>query len=438
MEVVFKLVEVFICILEAYLMFDFYMAFFPLRENLQRKYTKVAAVVTTAVCVRFVNYLNSSTTNIIAMQVIFLSVLFGMFAGNVLKKVFCHLVALAIMMGSELLLMIALAHPSDFSLNQINSDESKLYIILLGIKTLAFILFNIVKRISRKENNKLDLKNFLLYSVLPVGTLGIMLSLANLDIDFDSNRFVQIILITCNMLVVIGNILIFYVFDRFSASAEKLKEQEVLITRMELEEKRYEQIETVNHEHAKFLHDIRHYMSTIGELVAENKAKEILNILSDLRIKVSEAGTKIYSPNNLLNTILNEKKKEADEKSILMKITLEPEFYVDQIENIDLIVIMGNLIDNALEAAHKCKQGYINVYLYTQNTAHFAVIKIVNNFAGEIKERDGNILTNKEDKSRHGLGIQNVCEVAQKYGGYLDISYDGGIFTAIVLLPNYK
>lgn len=438
MEVVFELVEVFICVLEAYLMFDFYMAFFPLREVFRKKYVKAAAVVVTAVCVRVVNCWNNSTVNIIAMQFIYLTMLFGVFYGNALKKVFCHLMALAIMMGSELLLMIALSHPSDFSLSQINNDESKLYIILLGIKTLAFVLFNIVKRFSHKGNNRLDLKNFILYSILPFGTLGIMISLANLNIDFDSSRFVQIILITCNMLVVVGNILIFYVFDRFSLSIEKLKQQEVLIARMELEEKRYEQIEITNQEHARFLHDIRHYMSTIGELAIENKEKEILDILSELQIKVSDAGTKIYCSNRLLNTILNEKKKEADEKSIRMEITYEPGFSIDQLENIDLIVIMGNLLDNAIEAAYRCKRGYVNLYLYTQNNSSFSIIKIVNNYTGVVKEKNGNILTNKDNATRHGFGIQNASAVAQKYGGYVDISYVGDIFTAIVLLPNIK
>ncbi len=435
MEWIFKLVEIFICVLEAYLMFDFYKSFFSVRECFRKKYVNVAAVVITAVCVRLVNTLGSSSVNIVAMQVIYLTLLFGIFVGNGLKKVFCHLVALAIMMGSELLVMIVLSHPSNISMNHL-TDPSRTYIILLGIKTLAFILFTAAKRVARKTNNRMDIKNFTLYSVLPLGTLGIMLSLANLNVDFDSSRFVQLLLLTCNILVVIGNILIFYVFDRFSASTEKLRQQELLITRMELEEKRYEQIELVNHEHAGFIHDIRHYMRIIGELATEEKNEGILSILSELKIKVSDAETKMYCPNRMLNTILNEKKKEADENGIKMKINISPDFAIDFVENMDLIAIMGNLLDNAIEAAKRCEQGYVNIELQTKNSAHFSVISIENSYVGEVLIKDDEIMTGKADKTKHGYGIKNVDVIAQKYNGYLQNSYEGGVFTSIVVLPN--
>ena len=119
-----------------------------------------------------------------------------------------------------------------------------------------------------------------------------------------------------------------------------------------------------------------------------------------------------------------------------MKITIEPEFMVDHLENMDLIIIMGNLLDNAMEAADKCEAGCINVYLYTQNSASFSVIKIVNNYTGEIKTRDDRIITSKDDKSKHGFGIQNVSTAAERYNGYLQNFYEDGKFTAIVVLPN--
>ena len=435
MEWVFKIVEVFICVLEAYLMFDFYKTFFSLRECFQKKYVNVAAVVTTAVCVRLVNTLDSSTINIVGMQVIYLSLLFVLFEGNIFKKIFCHLVALAIMMGSELLLMIVLSHPSNISMNYLEG-QIRTYIILLGIKTLAFILFTVTKRVAKNADNKMDIRSFMLYSVLPLGTLGIMVALGYLNIEFDSSRFVQSLLIVCNMLVVIGNILIFYVFDKMTASKEQLRQQEVLITRMEMEEKRYEQIDSVNREHARLIHDIWHYMRTIGELAALKQNEDILDMLSELKIKVSDAETKVYCSNRMLNTILNEKKKEADENGIKMKIRIAPHFVIDYVENMDLIAIMGNLLDNAMEAARQCEHGYINLELRVKNDTHFSVISIENNYVGEIITKGNEIVTGKTNKTKHGHGIKNVDLIAQKYNGYLQNVYGNGVFTTIVVLPN--
>lgn len=439
MEVVFELVEVFICVLEAYLMFDFYMAFFPLREVFRKKYVKAAAVVITAVCVRVINSVGSSTINILSMQIIYVLLLFGMFKGKFLKKVFGYFIATAIMIGSEFLWVVIMAAPPDFSMHEIEHIQASGlsgYMALLGIKIIAFILFVFAKRIVQSSNSKMNIKNFFLFSVVPISTFGIMLALAYMNIDFDSNRYVQTLLMICSILIMIGNILIFYVYDEFAKSVEQLRNQEIVITKMEMEEKRYEQIEAVNQEHARVLHDIQHYIRAIGGLVAQNKEKELLEILSELNIKVKEIETKIYCPNKLLNTILNEKKKEANEKGIEMRVVIEPEFSVDQIENMDLIVIMGNLLENAMEAAQKCEQGYMNIYLSSKNNGSFSIIQIVNNYIGEILIEDDKIKTIKKDSGKHGFGIQNVSMAAEKYDGYLHNFYNNNVFTAVVILPN--
>ena len=436
MDVIFEVVQSFMCVIEVYLMFDFYMAFFSLKGRFQNKYGRAVIVLLTAACVRMVNSLDSSMINIVAMQIIYISLLFGLFYGNVLKKISCYLVGTAIMIGSELLWVILMAVPSDFSMEHIKNTKISVYMSLLGAKIIAFILFNIAKRRAKESYNKMEIKNFLLYSIVPLATLGIMVSLAYLDIDFDSIRFVQFLLILCSILSVIGDILNFYVFDRFSASIEKLRRQDVVITKMEMEERRYEQIEAVNQEHARFLHDIRHYMRAIGAMASENHDEEILDILSQLQVKISDAEIEMYCPNRLLNTILNEKKRETAEKGIDFELKIEPDFRIDQVENMDLIVIMGNLLDNAIEAAAKCGEGFVKIYLFSQNNASFSVIKIVNNYVGEIKIKNAKIQTIKEDKTKHGFGIQNVAASIEKYGGNLQNFYEDNKFTAVVLLPN--
>ena len=111
-------------------------------------------------------------------------------------------------------------------------------------------------------------------------------------------------------------------------------------------------------------------------------------------------------------------------------------FNINQIENMDLIVIMGNLMDNAIEAAENVQDGFLKIYLYTQNNAHFSVIKVINNYIQEIEEDRGILLTIKEDKGKHGFGIKNIKAVTEKYNGYFECFYQNKIFTAVVIIPN--
>lgn len=436
MEIVFKLVQIFICVLEAYLIIDFFMAFFKLREFFDKKYTKMILISGTAVCIHVINVLNSTTINMIATFIIYFSIIIFFFQGKLFRKFLYYITAVIIMLGSEFLGIILLSLPTDFMPNQVESNQVAVSILMLSLKLLTLVFYSIIKRSAdNSDNRKINVQITLWYSIMPISLIGIMVAVTRLNIDFASLGFTQILLAASCILALIGSIVIFYVFDRYSQSIWKLQQQEVMITKLEMEEKHYGQIEQVNQEHAAFLHDIRHYMKIIGEMAADKDDKAILQILSELKIKVSNTETEMLCPNRLLNAILNEKKKDAERKNISIKVVVEPGFSIDQIADTDLIVIISNLLDNALEAAEKCSNGYIKVSLFTQNTNHFSVIKVVNNYVGHIDAREGRLWTGKTNKARHGYGIQNVSDMALKYGGYLQYFYRDGEFTSVVILP---
>ncbi|MDE7286487.1 MAG: GHKL domain-containing protein, partial [Lachnospiraceae bacterium] len=432
---IYRLVQVFVCIFEVYLMFDFFSTFFPLKEALSEKYTRVLIVLGSSACVFVVNALNNSVINIVAMQVIYLLILFCAFRGGFVKRIVYYVMATAIMAGSEFIAIVLLSLPSDFSMSEIQKNPISTIYSLLCAKLLSFIFFNVVKRIPKNTSNKMDLKNLMLYIVVPVSMMGIMIAIAYLNIDFASMGIEKVLLIFSSILAIVGSVLTFYVFDRYSSTTEKLRQQELMIARLEMEERYYEQVEEMNQEHASLLHDFHHYLKTIGEAAAENNDRDVMSIIAELKIQIADTESIILCGHRLLNAILNEKKKEAEQKGIAIHITVEPEFTVEQMKDIDLIAITGNLIDNAMEASSECKDGYVKIYMYTQNEGRFSVMKIVNNYKEEIQRAGEIFLTSKEDKERHGIGIQNVKQIVARYGGFFQNIYENGIFTSLVVLP---
>ena len=436
MEIIFTLVQIFICVLEAYLIIDFFSAFFELRVLFDKKNTRVGLIIGVAACIRAINVLNNTTINMIATFTIYLSIIIIFFQGKLLKKFLYYITAVIIMLGSEFLGIVLLSLQTDFSMNQVETNQIAVNIAMLSLKLLTLVFYSIIKRSAdSSDNRKINFQITLWYSIMPISLIGIMVTVTRLNIDFASLGYTQTLLSISCMLALIGNVVIYYVFDKYSQSIWKLQQQEVMITKLEMEEKHYGQIEQVNQEHAAFLHDIRHYMRVIGEMAADNDNKAVLQILSELQIKVSNTEAEMLCPNRLLNVILNEKKKDAEKRNISVRIVIEPGFSIDQMADTDLIVIISNLLDNALEAAEKCPNGYIKVSLFTQNANHFSIIKIVNNYVGEIEVREGRLWTSKKEKARHGYGIQNVSDMAAKYGGYLQYFYKAGEFTSIVILP---
>lgn len=435
MEVIYKLVQIFVSIFEIYLVYDFFSSFFPLRKILRNKYAQTGIVFGLSLCVCIVNGFGSSSLNLVSMLVLYLLLVLLAFEGSLLRKFLYYVMAHVIMGGSEFLFIVFLSHPSDFSLREIKENPFSMIVILISVKFLTFLIFTIVKRISKNSSSKMDVKNFIIYTTVPVSLLGIMVAMAYLNIDFDSLGKIKFLLLGGCTLGMIGNVLIFYSFDRYFLSLEKLRQQDFIITKQEMEGKHYEQLEEINQEHAALLHDIHHYLRTIGEAASENKNTDILNIISELQIRVSDKSRIVYCSNSLLNVILNEKRKSAEEAGVEVILKIETGFYIEQIAEIDLIAIIGNVLDNAIEAALQCEKGYVKVYMFMQNENHYSVMKVENNYSRPVLVKDEKILTSKEDKRRHGIGIQNVTSILEKYDGSLQMFYENNIFTSIILLP---
>ena len=438
METLFIIVNNLICVLEAYLMVDFWATFLRVRKSLEFRYTKTITIMATAVVVRLVNSFDNPDFNLVAMQIIYFGVILIVFHGSLLKKVFCFLIADIIMIGCEFTWMIMMSYSTEFYIYDVEKNPSGTILVVLGLKVLTFLCFRLVKHLVKHKEYKMQMRTLVSYCITPLATVGMIYAIVSSDVSFYANEFLQMIFLVSAVLIVFANILTFYVFDAYASSAEKLRKQELLITRLELEEKRYEQMEAVNREHAGFLHDIRYYLQAIGAMATENKEQEILSILEELQIRISHASMEINCTDQLLNMIINEKKKEAKDLNIDLKIKIEPEFKVDYIARTDLIAIAGNLFDNAIEAAVACEEGFIKGYFYIQNEGNFSVIKIVNNYSGEIKTDGNEIVTGKVDKELHGYGLQNIKTATEKYGGSFQYFYQDDIFTAVVVLPNGK
>lgn len=436
MDFIFQLVQILICVLEAYLILDFFSSFFELKNCFAGKYTLAVLILATAAGVYGVNVLDNATINIIAMLILYLALIIIFFQGKLFKKFLYYITAMIIMAGGEFLIVVVMSLQTDFSMNTLETDQIKINIAIIGVKILSLVLFNIAKKISKDSKDyKINFRITLLYSILAVSLIGIMVSITRLNVDFSASKFTQILLLFSCVLALFGCVIVFYIFNRYARSIWQLQQQELVIIRMEMEDKHYREIEQVNKEHAAFLHDIKHYMKIIGEMASDRKNGEILQILSELQIKVSDTESMTYCANHLLNTILNEKKKDAERKNISVKIVVEPDFIIDRVTDADLIILMSNLLDNAVEAAGKCAQGYIEIYLFMCNGGHFSVVKIVNNYVGEIISEGDRLLTMKGNKMRHGFGMQNADDIAVKYGGHIQYFYQDGEFISMVNLP---
>ena len=179
-------------------------------------------------------------------------------------------------------------------------------------------------------------------------------------------------------------------------------------------------------------HDYHNHIQTLLALSGdETKTKEyLLKLNGDL----TQVDTVLKTGNVMVDAILNSKLSLIKSKNIETnaKAVVPPEL---KISEIDLCVIVGNLLDNAMEACLQQPETavrFIRVYIGVLKGQLY--ISVANSVGGTVKKVGGNYLSTK-GSSGHGFGLMRIDRLAAKYDGYVNRQHEDGVFATEVMLP---
>ena len=142
----------------------------------------------------------------------------------------------------------------------------------------------------------------------------------------------------------------------------------------------------------------------------------------------------MYTGDEAVDYLLNSRMAAAVREGIILEIKVEfPRR--SNLRSADLCAILGNLLDNALEAVRKVAEPEERKAVLTIRRIHqMVVIKVENTFAEDVRDHEGELKTTKTDGGLHGWGLKSVRTAAEKYEGALRTSWEGGWFRAVVTL----
>ena len=192
----------------------------------------------------------------------------------------------------------------------------------------------------------------------------------------------------------------------------------------------------VSKENAELLsikaHDLKHQIYEIGQRksIAEEAIKEISSL-----VDIYDSDIKTGNPS--MNIILTEKSRLCNKKGIRLSLMADGKA-LSGISESDVYSLLGNIIDNAIEATVQLPENERSISLKIHHVKSFSSIVSENPFRSENLRfgRDGLPLTSKENKANHGFGIKSIAYVSKKYDGDLKIKADNGIFSLSILLPD--
>jgi sensor histidine kinase regulating citrate/malate metabolism len=201
----------------------------------------------------------------------------------------------------------------------------------------------------------------------------------------------------------------------------------------DLMQKHVAEVQNIYQQMRGWRHDYHNHIQTLKAYRTLDQNERIDDYLNALETDLSGVDTLIKSGNVMVDAILNSKLSLAKSK----KITISAKAVVPTnitISETDLCVIIGNLLDNAIEACLRMEdeaKRFIRVYIDLKRDTLY--ISVTNSSVGKIRKKDGQYVSSK--KANHGFGLIRVDKMIDKYAGYIKRRDEDGAFTTEVMLP---
>ena len=210
------------------------------------------------------------------------------------------------------------------------------------------------------------------------------------------------------------------------------KDQELEITRhlIEEQEQQYKMsksnIESINRK----CHDLKH----LG-MAAQQSDDARKNYLSEAMAIVDSFDSSVHTGNETLDVIFTEKNQYCKNHQIDFVCMIDGK-QLDFMEAVDLYVLFGNIIDNAIGAVRKLEDyGRRTIYIDVHRQQNLLLIRTENPFDGELSFKNGVPLTTTGDTFNHGYGMSSIRLIAEKYKGSANARAVDGVFYLSVVIP---
>ena len=388
----------------------------------------ILIIVSTAIMC-LVNTLQLAWLNIVSGYAVFTVINSVLFKGSFTVKLGLAVIITTINAVSEMFLFFLVLIITELRLIDIAGNTVAAIIIsfltIIAFAVLGRILF--LKFPRRFESFRISEMFLIFFQVLATGMLYIIGEFSGgAQISFSVN----LLILLFQMALLMSSVLIFFIFD------SALHKQE-LEKQIEIYQYQFEQIKESQAVVGRIEHDIeKHLLALKLDLknAMPNQAEQKIDaLIGNLRLAENVAD----SGNANVDAILNYKAMQASAFGIRMTCDLRLPYSLS-INTTDLAVILGNAIDNAIEACGAVDQSEREVFVSISYEKPNLRMSISNPYTGEIKtDADGSPATTKA-KGRHGIGLKSIREAVERYDGLIDITTADNRFLLKIMMFNLK
>lgn len=330
-----------------------------------------------------------------------------------------------------------------------------LQIIFYGIflVLLYFALRKIIRSFSDKDYR---IQRTELYFLLVPGTVGLLVCLLlrtiMITIENDMPKLLcdryPILSIIVPAILILSLLSILYAVKTFQNMIVLNREKNSRIILEKQIGSMQEHMEEMEHIYSgirSMKHDMKNTLAVIMELAGKDET-ELQTYLSEINKGFEQLEFRFRTGNTVADVLLNMKYHEAVRTIPDIEIDAERLLFSENmhIQSYDIGVIIGNALDNAIEACRKLKaeqqeaETFIRISSFTRGKMFF--IEVENSFNGKVRRKKQSEfpVTEKSDNRAHGMGLANIKHTAEKYHGGVDWTAEGKVFMLSVMMKNER
>lgn len=238
------------------------------------------------------------------------------------------------------------------------------------------------------------------------------------------------LLVTAAISILLIEFLVLCLYDILMKAYQKLEERALLEKQMLIYSHQLDIMMRSETQIQSFRHDMKRHMGELAAMAEKQENDLIRAYIQDMGIAIEDQKEFVSTGNKNIDSLMNYLLGKATQQlqNVEYEITVPSDL---KISTFDLNVILGNLIENAIEAAKISYDQWLSVYIFFEKG--MLAIEVKNSFSHELKADGGTYKTTKQEPG-HGIGLKNVKKVVEKYDGDMEILKADQQFEVNILL----
>lgn len=270
-------------------------------------------------------------------------------------------------------------------------------------------------------------RNKVISGVAVAGLFGVVFLSGQSIITIDEEQMTTWIIFS--MLILLA-VLFFYLTRQYEMEKKIAQlEQE----KNELLMRDYRLLKNTYATNAKLFHDFHNHIEALYRYLEKDRTAEAVRYLESLRSPTNAVTQPVWVGDEAVDYLINSKIALAVSQNIRVNTNIEFPRRTN-IRSVDLVAILGNLLDNSLEAVNNEEDSLRFINLTIRRINDMLAIKVENGCNAAPAAADGELQTSKTDKTLHGWGLQSVRTAAERYDGTIETEYSNHTFCAVVIL----